>query len=144
MNQRDQNRINYYDICYSWIFITAALAAEIGLVLLMALASNPYIYGAIALIVLMLFLLSFRMVVVVDNEVILLSYGIGLFVTEIDLFSVERSSIEPNNFVRAWFYRPTAQNVLLVHLRGGGKVAIPTDTPKDLAQIINFKISRMG
>ena len=96
--------------------------------------------GLVGVAVLLVWVMFYTVRVEVDCDCIYLTHGVGLIERRFDLAAVESVRVLPNRYVTSWVYAPFGSHVLMAHLRGGGKVVIPTEDPRVLSRAMNVKV----
>jgi hypothetical protein len=76
--------------------------------------------------------------VTVDQELVVLCYGIGLFQKSFTRHSVTGFQTSKNEKIGAWIYRPFAETSLVVNFRDRPDISLPAISPKELADTIDI------
>jgi len=131
--KREQDEIRYYDFRLSPPII--AVFMFVFIFVLAGAAINGIGIKQVALLMILFFALgvSYGIKIVVDRESLYISYGVGLFSSEINLAAIESCGIPENRFLLSWAYSPLSKYALEVRLRGGGRIVLPSGDPKALA-----------
>jgi hypothetical protein len=115
--------------------VSLAMTALLGF--LAFVAANGFVYWILLVTVWFLLLNFFCCRVTVDEELVIVRYGIGLFQRSFTRHSVQSFYTSQNEKIIAWIYRPFAETSLVVIIRGDIEVSLPASSPKELADIID-------
>ena len=88
---------------------------------------------------LLAFLFLFRLKIVIDDECVLLSWGIGAFCRDIAVGDMRAFTLAPNRNIAAWIYNPFGEQIVVIELRAGGRVLVPVTEPKKVMEMLGSK-----
>jgi hypothetical protein len=136
-----------------WLIIGAlggSFAVVIGMLLMGNLSIfSPLIIGIIAFFGL-LYLLFYQLTVTVDDEEIVVAFGVGWIKKRIALKDIDHCEIVKNPWwygwgIRltpgGWMYNVSGLKAVQLHLKSGRGFRIGTDEPNELAAVIEAKAS---
>lgn len=78
--------------------------------------------------------------IVLDDEVILVSYGLGIFRKALDIHSITSASVVENEGFVAWIFNPWATHAVKLSTRDGGRVTIATDDSTRILEIVSGSV----
>lgn len=127
---------------YSMVIIIGVLFCE--LIFAALLYNNPesvfvWILTALFFVV---FLLFYRLDIVLDHEFLSISKGIGLISEDIPLALVQTVTIASNSSMLNWIYDPLSAESLSVELRDGAVFTIAIPERRRLQELLRIKIDR--
>lgn len=138
MSQQQSAPVLYEEECISGPLLILSVALALVFVLLALLSNHPERLVILIIIDALLILNTYSMRISVDQETVVLSYGLGVLQRVFDRHSVERFQVVKNDKVLGWLYNPRGDTVLIVQLRGGLEFVLPAASPKALAASIDL------
>lgn len=119
-------------------------AAGIGALCLFlgSFGEHPIRYGTLIGMDLLLLLLFYSCRITITGDAVTIRYGIGVVRREFPRHSVEATRAVPNEHILAWVYRPMSERALLIQIRNGPDIVLPTTSPLELSETIKFSPRR--
>ncbi len=135
-----QNAILFYKTSYSLIVILGVFFCELLFGwLLYGDPRNIFLWILVA-VFLLVFLLLYRLDVILDHEVLTVSKGIGLISNDIPVELLHSVVTQPNSSMFDWIYDPLSSESLLIKMRDGSTLVIAIPERRQLQELLRMKI----
>lgn len=129
----------YYWHGYSLVIVGLALLLLILIGINILLTELSVIHFPFIMVLVLIVGFFYSMTIIVEEGRVIVKYGVGLFVTEIDFHSIGNYRFDKNNYFRAWLYNPMGDKTLVLELRGGTSLVLPIDDPKHFQEVTRIK-----
>jgi hypothetical protein len=136
---RSMQVIRYRDVRLAYPLFPLFFLAGAGVIMHAWLYGMSFWHLFVGTLAIFAMLLTFCVTITIDQHSIFLSWGIGLVADEMPLATVERCQITSNRYLSTWIYTPRSENILVLLLRGGGRVVLPVSEPKRVMGLLNVK-----
>lgn len=127
----------YFENRTSVVVIGLTILGEALVIIHLLLASVTLIHAVLAGAFLLFFLFLYRLQIVIDQNAVQLTWGVGAFVKEVAVGDMKSIVLIPNRRISTWLYNPLAELVVAIQLRRGGVVAFAVREPKKVLEILS-------
>lgn len=141
----ETRKINYKEVQFFWISIIPAL-----LFLIFTIFAYLYKFGTrpiplfmtviTVVVFIIIILLTYKMTIIIDNESIFISFGIGIIKKKIDISTVEHKSIKKTRI--PWYYGMGVKfgnGIVIFNTRSGSGIELVSNSKRYLISTKNYE-----
>jgi hypothetical protein len=139
MPRQENLGVRFNEEHFSVPVMLACFLFEAGMLLHIYLTELSLAKIALAALAIVALLMLYSIRIMVDRDSLYLVYGVGLISRTFELAAVESCRIVEDRFFTSWMYRPSGGYVLVLRMRDGTHVIVPSEEAKKLVGIINVK-----
>lgn len=135
----DEAPLDYFEERFSAPAIVLFFAVNLPLFIAAFMQRTSIAYWLVSFALFFALASIYSVRLALDEQMLKLSYGVGIFSTTIDIFGIQSVRIGPNERFWAWMFSALSPNVVVLTLREGPETSIPTANPNKLVEVLRLR-----